>query len=84
MRRADTFTERLFSMRKLGDFVPKPPPLRSIRGMANAKDGQRKRRCRSNKKPRRMKRGTNCGAVAFPFERFLMESARRIAFRFHP
>jgi len=35
MRGADTFTESLFSMRKLDDFVPKSHPLRSIRMMAN-------------------------------------------------
>jgi transposase len=32
---ADTFTESLFSMHKLDDFVPKSHPLRSIRVMAN-------------------------------------------------
>ncbi|MEX3816276.1 transposase [Paraburkholderia sp. BR13439] len=32
---ADTFTESLFSVRKLDDFVPKSHPLRSIRVMAN-------------------------------------------------
>ena len=37
MRGADTFTESLFSMRKLDEFVPKShPSLRSIRVMANA------------------------------------------------
>src|SRR5262252_6849428 len=35
MRGADTFTESLFSVRKLDDFVPKSHPLRSIRTMAN-------------------------------------------------
>ncbi|CAN0622779.1 transposase [Burkholderia multivorans] len=35
MRGADTFTESLFPMRKLDDFVPKSHPLRSIRVMAN-------------------------------------------------
>lgn len=35
MRGADTFTESLFSMRKLDEFVPKSHPLRSIRVMAN-------------------------------------------------
>ncbi|WP_321897626.1 IS5 family transposase [Paraburkholderia heleia] len=35
MRGADTFTESLFSVRKLDDFVPKSHPLRSIRVMAN-------------------------------------------------
>lgn len=35
MRGADTFTESLLSMRKLGDFVPKSHRLRSIRVMAN-------------------------------------------------
>ena len=36
MRGADTFTESLFTMRKLEDFVPAHHPLRSIRQMANA------------------------------------------------
>jgi hypothetical protein len=36
MRGADTFTERLFTLRKLEDFVPAEHPLRSIRKMANA------------------------------------------------
>lgn len=35
MRGADTFTESLFTMRKLEDFVPSEHPLRSIRAMAN-------------------------------------------------
>jgi transposase len=35
MRGADTFTESLFTMRRLDDFVPKSHPLRSIRTMAN-------------------------------------------------
>jgi transposase len=35
MRGADTFTESLFSFRKLDDFVPASHPLRSIRVMAN-------------------------------------------------
>jgi transposase len=35
MRGADTFTESLFTMRKLEDFVPAEHPLRSIRTMAN-------------------------------------------------
>lgn len=35
MRGADTFTESLFTMRKLEDFVPAEHPLRSIRMMAN-------------------------------------------------
>jgi transposase len=35
MRGADTFTESLFSMHKLDDFVPKSHRLRSIRVMAN-------------------------------------------------
>ncbi|TDF61264.1 IS5/IS1182 family transposase, partial [Cupriavidus sp. L7L] len=35
MRGADTFTESLFTMRRLDDFVPKSHPLRSIRAMAN-------------------------------------------------
>jgi len=36
MRGADTFTENLFTLRKLEDFVPADHPLRSIRKMANA------------------------------------------------
>ena len=36
MRGADTFTESLFTMRKLEDFVPDGHPLRTIRVMANA------------------------------------------------
>ena len=36
MRGADTFTESLFTMRKLEDFVPASHPLRAIRKMANA------------------------------------------------
>ena len=35
MRGADTFTESLFTMRKLEDFVPAKHPLRAIREMAN-------------------------------------------------
>jgi len=35
MRGTDTFTESLFSVRKLDDFVPPSHPLRSIRVMAN-------------------------------------------------
>ncbi|WP_042876485.1 IS5 family transposase [Cupriavidus necator] len=35
MRGADTFTESLFTMRRLDEFVPKAHPLRSIRTMAN-------------------------------------------------
>ncbi|CAG9187712.1 IS5 family transposase [Cupriavidus pinatubonensis] len=35
MRGADIFTESLFTMRRLEDFVPKSHPLRSIRTMAN-------------------------------------------------
>ncbi len=35
MRGAATFTESLFSVRKLDDFVPKSHPLRSLRVMAN-------------------------------------------------
>lgn len=35
MRGADTFTESLFTMRRLDDFVPWDHPLRSIRTMAN-------------------------------------------------
>ena len=31
MRGADTFTENLFTLRKLEDFVPPEHPLRSIR-----------------------------------------------------
>ena len=36
MRGADTFTESLFTMRHLGDFVPANHPLRPIRVMVNA------------------------------------------------
>lgn len=36
MRGADTFTESLFTMRKLEDFVPARHPLREIRKTANA------------------------------------------------
>jgi transposase len=36
MRGSDTFTESLFSMRKLEDFVPADHPLRPIRQMVNA------------------------------------------------
>jgi transposase len=36
MRGADTFTESLFTMRKLEDFVPGKHPLRAIREMTNA------------------------------------------------
>ena len=36
MRGADTFTESLFTLRKLGDFVSSNHPLRPIRAMANA------------------------------------------------
>ena len=36
MRGADTFTESLFSLRKLEDFVPASHPLRPIRQMVNA------------------------------------------------
>ncbi len=35
MRGTDTFTESLFTIRRLDDFVPKSHPLRSIRTMAN-------------------------------------------------
>jgi len=35
MRGADTFTESLFTMRKLEDFVPAKHPLRAIREMVN-------------------------------------------------
>ncbi|RZA29647.1 MAG: IS5 family transposase [Proteobacteria bacterium] len=36
MRGADTFTESLFTMRRLEDFIPAHHPLRPIRQMANA------------------------------------------------
>jgi transposase len=36
MRGADTYTESLFTMRKLEEFVPADHPLRAIRKMANA------------------------------------------------
>ncbi|KQV59514.1 IS5 family transposase [Duganella sp. Root336D2] len=36
MRGPDTFTESLFSVRKLEDFIPANHPLRAIRQMANA------------------------------------------------
>jgi hypothetical protein len=43
------FTERLFSVRKLDDFVPTSHPLRSIRVMANEalprQSGLTKRSC---------------------------------------
>lgn len=35
MRGADTFTEKLFTMRKLEDFIPAEHPLRAVRKMAN-------------------------------------------------
>jgi len=35
MRGADTFTESLFTMRRLDNFVPKSHPLRPIRAMVN-------------------------------------------------
>ncbi len=35
MRGADTFTESLFTMRRLEDFVPANHPLRPIRAMVN-------------------------------------------------
>jgi hypothetical protein len=35
MRGTDTFTESLFTMRKLEDFIPAEHPLRVIRKMAN-------------------------------------------------
>ena len=35
MRGADTFTESLFSVRKLDDFVPAAHPLRPVRKMVN-------------------------------------------------
>ena len=44
MRGADTFTESLFTMRKLEDFVPARHPLREIRAPPAARDprdGQR-------------------------------------------
>ena len=36
MRGADTFTESLFTMRRLDDFIPSNHPLGEIRKMANA------------------------------------------------
>ena len=35
MRGADTFTESLFTMRRLEDFVPENHPLRPVRQMVN-------------------------------------------------
>lgn len=35
MRGADTFTESLFTMRRLDDFVPDNHPLRAVRKMVN-------------------------------------------------
>ena len=35
MRGADTFTESLFSVRRLDDFVPQNHPLRPVRQMVN-------------------------------------------------
>ena len=35
MRGADTFTESLFTLRRLEDFVPEQHPLRPIRDMVN-------------------------------------------------
>lgn len=35
MRGSDTFTESLFSLKKLDDFVPEKHPLRAIRAMVN-------------------------------------------------
>jgi hypothetical protein len=35
MRGADTFTESLFSVRRLDDFVPANHPLRPVRKMVN-------------------------------------------------
>lgn len=40
MRGADTFTESLFTMRRLEDFIPAGHPLRPIRQMANAALGK--------------------------------------------
>ncbi len=40
MRRADGMQEPLFTMSKLGDFVPGDPPLRSIRVLVNEALGQ--------------------------------------------
>lgn len=37
MRGADTFTESLFTLRKLEDVVPADHPLRAIRQMVNAR-----------------------------------------------
>jgi len=37
MRGADTFTESLFTMRRLEDFVPANHPLRPIRGFCRNK-----------------------------------------------
>ena len=36
MRGADTFTESLFTLRQLEDFIPAGHPLRAIRQMVNA------------------------------------------------
>ncbi len=36
MRGTDVFTENLFTMRRLDDFVPADHPLRPIREMVNA------------------------------------------------
>jgi hypothetical protein len=35
MRAADTFTESLFAVKKLEDFIPQNHPLRPIRKMVN-------------------------------------------------
>ena len=35
MRGADTFTESLFTMRRLEDFVPADHPLRAVRALVN-------------------------------------------------
>lgn len=40
MRGADTFTESLFTMRRLEDFIPTHHPLRPIRQMANTALGK--------------------------------------------
>ena len=45
MRGADTFTESLFTMRHLDDFVPADPPLRVIRVMVNQALANMDERC---------------------------------------